>query len=65
MRSAGIVDVDQLPSKALLEGDSEKQAAARVGLRTSTVHSYVRDLYRRYGVRSRGEPMARFVRRPR
>jgi DNA-binding CsgD family transcriptional regulator len=48
---------------ALLEGDSEKQVAARLGLRTSTVHGYVRDLYRRYGVRSRGELLARFVKR--
>jgi len=49
--------------EALLQGDSEKQIAARFGLQRSTVHGYVRELYRRYGVRSRGELMARFVRR--
>jgi DNA-binding CsgD family transcriptional regulator len=49
---------------ALLEGDSEKQIAARLGLQRTTVHGYVRQLYRHYGVRSRGELMARFVRRP-
>ena len=49
---------------ALLQGDSEKQIAARLGLQRSTVHGYVRELYRQYGVRSRGELMARFVRRP-
>ena len=49
--------------QALLEGDSEKQVAARLGLRQSTVHGYVRELYRRYGVRSRGELLARFIKR--
>jgi DNA-binding CsgD family transcriptional regulator len=48
---------------ALLEGDSEKQVASRLGLRQTTVHGYVTELYRRYGVRSRGELLARFVKR--
>ena len=48
---------------ALLQGDGEKQIAARLGLQRSTVHGYVRELYRHYGVRSRGELMARFVKR--
>jgi DNA-binding CsgD family transcriptional regulator len=42
----------------LLEGDSEKQVAARLGLSTATVHQYVTTLYRRLGVRSRAELMA-------
>jgi DNA-binding NarL/FixJ family response regulator len=49
--------------EALLEGDSEKQVAARLALRPSTVHDYVRELYRRYGVRSRSELLARFIKR--
>jgi DNA-binding CsgD family transcriptional regulator len=48
---------------ALLEGDGEKQIAALFGLQRSTVHGYVRELYRHYGVRSRAELMARFVKR--
>jgi DNA-binding CsgD family transcriptional regulator len=47
----------------LLEGDGEKQIARRLGLSLPTVHQYVTDLYRRYGVSSRGELMARWVRR--
>lgn len=48
---------------ALLAGDGEKQIASLLGLRRSTVHGYIRDLYRHYGVRSRPELMARFVNR--
>jgi DNA-binding CsgD family transcriptional regulator len=50
---------------ALLQGDGEKQIAALFGLQRSTVHGYVRELYRHYGVRSRAELMARFVKRER
>jgi DNA-binding CsgD family transcriptional regulator len=42
----------------LLEGDSEKQVAARLGLSRHTVHQYVTDLYRRLGVSSRAELLA-------
>jgi DNA-binding CsgD family transcriptional regulator len=47
----------------LLEGDSEKQAARHLGLSPRTVHEYVTDLYRHFGVNSRAELLARFVRR--
>jgi DNA-binding CsgD family transcriptional regulator len=47
----------------LLDGDGEKQIARRLGLSPSTVHQYVTELYRRYGVSSRAELMARWVRR--
>lgn len=47
----------------LLEGDSEKQAALRLGLSRSTLHEYVTEIYRHFGVRSRGELMAYFLRR--
>src|SRR5262249_46453694 len=48
---------------ALLEGDSEKQTALRLGLSVNTVHEYVTALYRLFGVCSRAELLARFLRR--
>ena len=48
----------------LLEGDGEKQAAARMGLSVPTVHQYVTALYRHFRVASRAELLARFIRRP-
>jgi DNA-binding CsgD family transcriptional regulator len=47
----------------LLEGDSEKQVAARLGLSHSTVHQYVTMLYRRFGVQSRAELMSHVFKR--
>src|SRR5262245_21877588 len=47
----------------LVEGDSEKQAASRLGLSPTTLHEYVTALYRRFGVRSRGELLAHVLRR--
>ena len=47
----------------LLEGEGEKQVARRLGLSLPTVHQYITDLYRRYGVSSRAELMAQWVRR--
>lgn len=48
----------------LLDGDSEKQAAIRLGLSRHTVHQYVKELYRHFGVASRGELHTRCLRRP-
>jgi DNA-binding CsgD family transcriptional regulator len=48
----------------LLDGDSEKQAAARMNLSRETVHQYVKSLYRHYRVASRAELLARVLRRP-
>jgi len=47
----------------LLEGDSEKEVAARLDLSHATVHQYVTSLYRRFRVRSRAELLAHFLRR--
>jgi DNA-binding CsgD family transcriptional regulator len=47
----------------LLEGDSEKQVAARLGLSHATTHQYVTALYRRFGVQSRAELLAYFIKR--
>jgi DNA-binding NarL/FixJ family response regulator len=48
--------------KSLLAGDSEKQVAKKLGLSRHTVHVYVKSLYKRFGVCSRGELLARWVR---
>src|SRR5262245_8614093 len=47
----------------LVEGDSEKQVAARLGVSHATAHQYVTALYRRFGVNSRGQLLALVVRR--
>ena len=47
----------------LLEGDSEKQAAARLGLSQATAHQYVAALYRHFKVRSRGQLLAHVIKR--
>ena len=47
----------------LLEGDSEKQVAGRLGLSPATVHQYVTALYRRFGVQSRAQLLAHVLRR--
>ena len=48
---------------ALLEGQSEKQVASNMGISNPTVHEYVSAIYRHFGVASRGELMAYFLRR--
>jgi DNA-binding CsgD family transcriptional regulator len=45
----------------LLVGDGEKQVARKLGLSKHTVNDYVKGLYKRFDVHSRGELMARFV----
>lgn len=49
--------------RCLLEGDSDKQAAARLGLTRHTVNGYAKAIYQHFGVRSRAELLARWVRR--
>jgi DNA-binding NarL/FixJ family response regulator len=44
---------------ALMTGASEKQIASQLGLSPHTTHHYVKTLYRRFGVSSRAEFMAR------
>jgi DNA-binding CsgD family transcriptional regulator len=43
----------------LMNGDSEKQAALKLGLSRYTVHDYVKLLHARFGVSSRGELLSR------
>jgi DNA-binding NarL/FixJ family response regulator len=47
--------------RSLLVGDSEKQVAAKLGLSQNTVHVYVKALYKKYGVSSRAELLAKWV----
>jgi DNA-binding NarL/FixJ family response regulator len=47
--------------ECLLEGDSEKLAALRLGIRSGTIHDYVKRLYRHFGVNSRAELLAEFL----
>ena len=47
----------------LLEGRSEKEAAAALGLAIRTVHDYVTMLYQHFEVTSRAELLAYFIRR--
>jgi DNA-binding NarL/FixJ family response regulator len=48
----------------LLTGDSEKQIASKLAVSQHTVHVYVKAIYRGFDVNSRGELLAKFVRRP-
>lgn len=50
---------------ALLDGDSEKLVAVRLGLHPTTVHDHVKRLYRHFGVSTRAELLAYFLRRHR
>ncbi len=47
----------------LLEGDSEKQVAHRLGLSHATTHQYVTELYRHFGVGSRAQLMTYVMKR--
>jgi DNA-binding CsgD family transcriptional regulator len=47
----------------LLEGDSEKEAAARLGLSRATAHQYVTALYRHFRVQSRAQLLAHIIKR--
>jgi len=47
--------------RLLLEGDSEKQVALKLGLSPHSVHQYVKQLYAQLEVNSRGELLAQWV----
>jgi DNA-binding CsgD family transcriptional regulator len=49
----------------LLEGDTEKQVAGRLGLSPMTIHQYVTALYRQFGVGSRAQLLAHAIKRVR
>src|SRR5437588_12735 len=45
----------------LLAGHGEKQAASQLQVSTNTVHHYVKAIYRHFGVNSRSELLAKWV----
>lgn len=47
----------------LLEGDGDKQIAARLGISVHTVNQYTKLIYQHFGVGGRAELLARWVRR--
>jgi len=47
----------------LVEGDTERQVAARLGVSHATAHQYVTALYRRFGVNSRAKLLAHVMKR--
>jgi DNA-binding CsgD family transcriptional regulator len=49
--------------RCFLEGDTEKDAAVRLGISTHTVNDYTKRIYRHFGVTSRVELLARWLRR--
>lgn len=55
-RQAAVLD-------GLCRGLSEKQIAAELGMSPHTVHDHVKRLHLRFGVQSRGELIARALRR--
>jgi DNA-binding CsgD family transcriptional regulator len=48
----------------LLDGNTEKRAAQRLGISGSTLHQYVTMLYRHFGVTSRSELLIYCLQRP-
>jgi DNA-binding NarL/FixJ family response regulator len=59
----------ELPPRArqvlacLLEGDGDKQVAARLAISGHTVNQYAKAIFQHFGVRSRAELLARWIRR--
>lgn len=53
----------RLVLRCVLEGDSDKQVAARLRISPHTVNQYVKAIYRHFGVTSRPELLARWIRR--
>lgn len=49
--------------RSLLEGDTDKQIAARLGMSIHTVNGHTKLIYRHFGVAGRAELLARWVRR--
>ena len=50
-------------AEGLLEGDSEKQIAERLGLSVTTTHGYVTTLFRHFKVSSRAQLVAYAIKR--
>ena len=65
---AGSAGASEMPPRlqevleCLLEGEGEKQAARKLGVTPATFHQYAKAVYRHFGIHSRAELMARWVR---
>jgi pSer/pThr/pTyr-binding forkhead associated (FHA) protein len=55
---AGLSDGQRHVLRLLVQGASEKEAAASLSLSYHTIHAHVKQIYRQLGVRSRGELIA-------
>jgi pSer/pThr/pTyr-binding forkhead associated (FHA) protein len=55
---AGLSDGQRHVLRLLVQGASEKEAAAALNLSYHTIHGHVKQIYRQLGVRSRGELIA-------
>jgi len=49
--------------RCMLEGDGDKQIAARLNIRPHTVNQYVKAIHKHFGVSSRAELLARWIKR--
>ena len=49
--------------RCLLEGDGDKQIVARLGITRNTVNQYAKVIFRHFGVQTRAELLARWVKR--
>ncbi|MDX1925337.1 MAG: helix-turn-helix transcriptional regulator [Pirellulaceae bacterium] len=45
----------------LIQGDSRKEVAAKLGLSEHTVGDYLKEIYRKFGVNSRAELLSKFI----
>jgi DNA-binding CsgD family transcriptional regulator len=46
----------------LIDGNSRKEIAAKMGLSPHTLTDYLKEIYRKFEVRSRAELLAKFIR---
>ncbi len=60
LASLGLAPREERTLELLLEGLSEKEAAAKLGVTANTLHGYAKDLYRKLDVSSRYELFSRF-----
>ncbi|MFO0849526.1 MAG: helix-turn-helix transcriptional regulator [Gemmataceae bacterium] len=61
--AAGLTPRQREVLGCLLDGDPEKRIARKFGVTPATLHGYVKRVYRVFGVRSRAELLAYFLRR--
>jgi DNA-binding CsgD family transcriptional regulator len=60
---AALAPRERLVLKCLLEGDGDKQIAARLGISRFTVNGHTKAVFKHFGVAGRAELLARWIRR--